>query len=357
MTVKKEDNGTWSVRCWYRDWRGDRKQKTKRGFLKQKDAKQWEREFLAQEHKQIITMSGLVNAYLLFLKDQEEIGAIKDSTYEYKKDDIERYIKPYFKDADTAHITTKVVNSWIVWLNKNFGRNGLASSTQKNVVNRLSQIFQYGIKHYNLALDPTRGAAMTTGITTDTRVPYWDVDTYNKFYDSLKEGYYKVIFNIMYWAGLRVSEVLGITPSDVQDRTLIVQKQWRAVPHRKSRIGSVKTKSSDRIVILPQFVYEQLQAYIKVNEFEPTDRIFPISRMAVYKMIKKKIEKLGLPNASPHTLRHSYASNFIGESKDYVSAAAQLGHSSPKMTFQTYAHLRKDIAQNSVDLLEKLHKN
>lgn len=355
--IKKEENGTWSVRCWYRNWRGERKQKTKRGFTKLKDAKQWEREFLAQEQKQVITMGGLINAFLLFQQDRFEIGDITDSTYELKKSSIERYVKPYFKDAPVENVSVKVVNEWILWLNKNFGRKQLASTTQAKIVNYLSQIFDYGIQHYGLRDNPTTNATTTTGITTDTRAKYWDVDTYNKFYASLIKPYHRVLFDLLYWGGLRAGEVLGLTPDDLTENGIVINKQYRTMPHKRSKIGSVKTKSSKRIVILPHFVFDELKAFLSVQDYKPTDRIFPITRGAIYKVVKMRIEELGLPNASPHTLRHSYATNFLAESKDYVSAAAQLGHANPKITFGIYAHRSVTATQNSVDLLEKLHKN
>ena len=37
---KNESNGTWYVMIWYTDWTGKRKQKCKRGFKREKDAKE-----------------------------------------------------------------------------------------------------------------------------------------------------------------------------------------------------------------------------------------------------------------------------------------------------------------------------
>ena len=52
MAVNKNPKtNTWEVRCYYKDWSGERKQKTKRGFKKKSDALDWERTFkLQQEH-------------------------------------------------------------------------------------------------------------------------------------------------------------------------------------------------------------------------------------------------------------------------------------------------------------------
>ena len=45
---KNEDNGTWYVMARYVNWKGERKQKCKRGFTTKKEAQEWERMFQLQ---------------------------------------------------------------------------------------------------------------------------------------------------------------------------------------------------------------------------------------------------------------------------------------------------------------------
>lgn len=359
MTVRKEENGTWSVRCWFRNWKGERKQKTKRGFLKKKDAQQWERDFLAQEQHEVITMDSLIDSYLDQLQKQYSLGIIAESTLEQKTSSIKRYIKPYFSGSAVQNVSPKIVNDWILWLGQNFGKHQgkLSTNTLRNIRSYLHQIFEHGIKYYNLDTNPAASATIPQGISTDSREAFWTVETYTTFYNSLRKDYHKAIFNTMYWGGLRVGEVLALTPDDLQGNQLQIRKAWRTLPRHQSKVADPKTKSSSRSVVLPAFLVAQLNEYMTtIDGLRPTDRIFPFGRMSVYKLIKKRIEQLGLPNASPHTMRHSYASNMLAESKDYVATSAQLGHASPKITFGIYAHAQQEAVKNSVDLLEKLHK-
>ena len=46
---KNEDNGTWYVMARYVNWKGERRQKCKRGFATKKEAQEWERMFQLQE--------------------------------------------------------------------------------------------------------------------------------------------------------------------------------------------------------------------------------------------------------------------------------------------------------------------
>ena len=50
---KKKDNGTWYVQFRYTDWKGERKQKLKRGFATKREALEWEREFLMEKQADV----------------------------------------------------------------------------------------------------------------------------------------------------------------------------------------------------------------------------------------------------------------------------------------------------------------
>ena len=57
MSVYKDDkNSTWYVMVRYDNWKGERKQKCKRGFSTKKDAQMWERSFLLQTSADMVMM-------------------------------------------------------------------------------------------------------------------------------------------------------------------------------------------------------------------------------------------------------------------------------------------------------------
>ena len=61
---KNKDNGTWYVQFRYTNWRGERKQKLKRGFATKREAQAWEREFLMQKQADInMTFESFVTLY------------------------------------------------------------------------------------------------------------------------------------------------------------------------------------------------------------------------------------------------------------------------------------------------------
>ena len=61
-TYKDEKTGTWFVKCYYTDYIGNKKQKKKRGFARQKDAKEWEYNFLSSLQYDSTTTFGSIAA-------------------------------------------------------------------------------------------------------------------------------------------------------------------------------------------------------------------------------------------------------------------------------------------------------
>lgn len=48
MSARLESNGTWTAQVWYRDYHGDQRHKTKRGFASEDEALAWEEDFVDQ---------------------------------------------------------------------------------------------------------------------------------------------------------------------------------------------------------------------------------------------------------------------------------------------------------------------
>ena len=65
MPVYKDDErGTWYVRCYYEDFTGKKKQIKKRGFKLQREAKEWEADFLRKQKATQICLSALCMKFI-----------------------------------------------------------------------------------------------------------------------------------------------------------------------------------------------------------------------------------------------------------------------------------------------------
>jgi integrase/recombinase XerD len=141
---------------------------------------------------------------------------------------------------------------------------------------------------------------------------------------------------LLYSSGLRVSELCGLTLSDVDRRRGIV------IPLGK---GGKK-----RMVPVAEVALVALDAYLAARALraERSSHVFvaragkPITRQAVFKLLKRYALGAGVAKpCSPHKLRHSFATHLLAGGADLRSVQAMLGHASVATT-EIYTHLSDD---------------
>ena len=89
---KNESNGTWYVMARYVNWKGERKQKCKRGFATKKEAQEWERMFQLQNSSDMdMSFEAFTELYIRDMKSR-----LKENTWLTKEHIIRTKILPYF---------------------------------------------------------------------------------------------------------------------------------------------------------------------------------------------------------------------------------------------------------------------
>ena len=100
---RNENNGTWYSMVRYTGWKGERKQKCKRGFSTKREAQNWEREFLQMKHADPnMTFENFVTLY-----EKDIRPKLKLNTWLTKESIIKGKILPYFKKKKLSEITAK----------------------------------------------------------------------------------------------------------------------------------------------------------------------------------------------------------------------------------------------------------
>lgn len=102
----------------------------------------------------------------------------------------------------------------------------------------------------------------------------------------------RLILELMARGGMRVGEVLKLTPKDVSDHKLTIQ--------------SPKSGKVAEVVFIPRKVVERLRAYIEERVLQTEQRIFPITYAAA-RIVVKKAGKLAGIELRPHDLRRHAA--------------------------------------------------
>ena len=97
---KNEDNGTWYVMARYVNWKGERKQKCKRGFATKREAQEWERMFKLQTSSDLdMSFEAFTELYINDVKNR-----LKENTWLTKESIIQKKILPYFGKRKLSEI-------------------------------------------------------------------------------------------------------------------------------------------------------------------------------------------------------------------------------------------------------------
>ena len=170
---------------------------------------------------------------------------------------------------------------------------------------------------------------------------------------------------------------LILTKSDFNNHSVSITKSTGIV--KKEIITKApKTKSSIRVVTIPDVVFELLKEYRKEqlkyrlsigDQWIGDNYIFiqwngkqmyPSTPYAAFKKIIKRYnnavtdETLKLPNIPLHGLRHTSATLLISQNVDVKTVSGRLGHAQTSTTMDIYAHSLKKMDEVAAETLNNL---
>lgn len=166
---------------------------------------------------------------------------------------------------------------------------------------------------------------------------------------------YKLIFNILFYTGIRLGELLALTGNDFKEGKLSITKSYAKLECRDI-ISTQKTKSSIRTISVPTHVIELLNEYIEmIYDYNPNDRLFlHVHKSNISRQLNLIARETKLPRIRTHDLRHSHASLLIKEGVQAKVIQKRLGHKDIQTTLNTYSHLWEGADDEVSDLLNNL---
>lgn len=138
---------------------------------------------------------------------------------------------------------------------------------------------------------------------------FWTKEQYLKFAEAMMDkprSYYA--FEMLYWTGIREGELLALTPLDFdfEKQTVRINKTYHRMK-KQDIITSPKTAKSNRIVVMPEFLCEEMQDYFQMYySLAPDQRIFPFSKSYLKHEMERGCKATGVPTIRIHDLRHPY---------------------------------------------------
>lgn len=305
MGVYKEGKN-WKVQVYYKDWQGNRKRKQKRGFRTKGEAREWERDFLQQQSQGVDIEFG--NFLEIYYKDMDV--RLRENTMYTKRYIIDLKIKPYFEKKILSEITVADVRAWqneLLTYKDKKGK-GYSPTYLKTVNCQLTAIFNYAMRYYNLQDNPCRKAG-SIGKSKGEPKDFWMQEEFNAFLETVSDKpETKMAFLLLYWTGMRIGELLALTPADFDftTHTLRINKSYQRL-NREDVITTPKTFKSNRFIKMPQFICDEMQDYMEMlYGLKEDERIFTISKSYLHHEMNRGSKVSGVKRIRVHDLRHPY---------------------------------------------------
>jgi len=157
----------------------------------------------------------------------------------------------------------------------------------------------------------------------------------------------KAMFEVLYSTGMRVSELVDLNRTDVDETSQCIRVRGKGKKHRTTPVGPTALGS--------------VRKYIELRESDPRNASFDPEALFVNKhgkrlstrSVRRKLDKYLIeagidPSVSPHTLRHSFATHMLNNGADLRGVQELLGHQSISTT-QIYTHLTSARLKKTYD--------
>lgn len=308
-----------------------------------------------------ITLARLLDDHLENLKQ-----SVRGSTWRQYEVYARRHLKPVLGHIEARKLTPLQIEGCYREL-----RARLSDASLLNVHNFLSGALERGAKHRILSMNPCQTITPPRPVRQEAQA--LDAQQCGELLRSLEGTRYHAPVLVALATGVRIGELLGLLWSDLDldQGVLTVRRTAQRTAAGVVLLDHPKTKSSRRTITLPSVAVECLKRHRvdQLNEKmrlrlvwrEPAgELVFPNELGGPWapdnlsKAFKVRVLKLGLPDRiSFHSLRHSHATALLMANIPARIAAGRLGHSSTRVTTDTYQHLFADAQDEAARRIDE----
>lgn len=246
---------------------------------------------------------------------------------------------------DPKQITSNDVSSFIQWI----AQTGVSTTTQARILSGVKAFYKYLALEEVIENDPTSLIeSPKKGLKLPQTLSHDEIETIIRHIDlSHPQGQRnKAILETLYGCGLRVSELIELKLSHWYQKDGFIKVVGKGQKERLVPMGQM-TQDILRIYV------EQIRCHQRIDKAFK-DHVFlnrrgqKLSRVMVFNIVKDSVEKSGINKAvSPHSFRHSFATELIKRGADLRAVQEMLGHESITTT-QIYTHIDRDQLRESI---------
>jgi integrase/recombinase XerC len=282
-------------------------------------------------------------AFLNYLRFEKRYSQHTIISYQNDLEQFLSFIIAEFDEPDVAEINAAIVRSWLAHLKQ---EEDLTAKSINRKISTLKSFYKFLMREGIVATTPM---SIINAPKISKRLPVYveekDIQTlfdYVEFSDDWKGRTEKLVLQLFYNTGMRVSELVNLKTSQVD--------------YAYNHIKVLGKGNKERIIPVNKELIPNLQDYIKhkpggdsISQVFVNEKGKPLYARQVYNMVKKNLSLVTTVNKkSPHILRHSFATHLTSNGADLNAVKELLGHSSLAAT-QVYTH-------NNIERLKEVFK-
>jgi site-specific recombinase XerD len=300
-------------------------------------------------------MSELILDYIEHLEVE---GGRSSKTAENYRLYLERFVE-FTNDISVDKITPEMLRKYRLWLNRyrNFNDDELAIITQSYHLIALRGFLSYLSKRDIPSLSPEK---IELPKISRKQVTFLHYDEVARMLDIIpldsEQGLRdRAIIELLFSSGLRVSELVNLNRDHVNTKRREFMVRGKGQKDRPVFIGEaaairVDDYMSSRLDNLPPLFL----SYSRNNISSNSGGYRRLTARSIQRIISKYAKLAGITkHVSPHTMRHSFATDLLMNGADIRSVQSMLGHSSITTT-QVYTHVTDEHLR---EIYEKFHSD
>lgn len=246
----------------------------------------------------------------------------------------------------------------------------LADGTVRKIYNLIHTCFKTAVKKELIVKNPfdllDKGSKPRT---SKPKIDYWTTEEVKQFLGKI-DGRYRILFILAIYTGMRRGELLGLRWKDINFETSQIRIS-QSLKARQGLIKGVKTDSGYRSITVAPTVINELKKHrtmilkekLVCEDYEDHDLVVcqidgrPRSLGTFDRDWKRVLERTEMRKIRFHDLRHTCASLLFSANVHPKIVQEQLGHSSIKITLDTYSHMMPNMQADAAKVLEKMLNN
>ena len=277
---------------------------------------------------------------------------------------VRLHIVPQLGEYEMSDLSPLVLQKFVTELLSN-GNLQTGEGLSANSVNGIITVLQNSLKlAYTLGIISEYNAdKIKRPKAIEKKVECFSFSEQKKIEQYVLEKKQAKLFGILLclYTGLRIGELLALEWSDV-DMTKAELTVNRTCHFGKDKTGKYtrmtdtpKTTSSARTIPLPKQIIPMLRE-IKKNShsiYVISSGVKPISIRSYQRTFASVLKKIDIPHRGFHSLRHTFATRALECGMDVKTLSEILGHKSPTVTLNRYAH---SLMEHKKEMMNKVGK-